>query len=121
MTGASIQVSRGGLQGGGLSGALRRVEAREAGAGRVLLEIGALEPGQTATVTLQGDATPADNDVLARAVRLLDDAQLDYRLKARVAEALERAADPRDGLLEVEALPTSPSLRRALAEIVLAG
>ena len=72
-------------------------------------------------MTLQGDATPADNDVLARAVRLLDDAQLDYRLKARVAEALERAADPRDGLLEVEALPTSPSLRRALAEIVLAG
>ena len=121
VTGASIQVSRGGLQGGGLSGALRRVEAREASAGRVLLEIGALEPGQTATVTLQGDATPADNDVLARAVRLLDDAQLDYRLKARVAEALERAADPRDGLLEVEALPTSPSLRRALAEIVLAG
>ena len=74
----------------------------------------------TVTVTLQGDVAPPANDVRARVFRLLDDAQLDYRLKAKVADALERAQDPRDGLLEVEALPTSPSLRRALAEIVLA-
>ncbi len=101
-------------------GAVTPLPAREIQPGRVLIELGTLDPAQAAQVTIEGDASAAPNNVRARVFALLDEMQLDYRLKSRLADALGRPADPRDGLLEVAALPVSQEVRAALAEIVLA-
>lgn len=111
VTGASIAVG----------GRMSRGELRPAGRGGVLIGIGPVEPGQRVQVTLAGDLAPAANDVPGRVFELLDRAQIAYGLKGRLRDAIARAADPRDGLLEVAADPdATPALRAAIAEIVLA-
>ena len=110
VTGASIAVG----------GRLSRGELRPAGRGGVLVPLGPVPPGQRVQVTLTGDLGPAANDVPGRVFELLDRAQIPFGLKTRVRDAIARADDPRDGLLEVAASDAPEALRAALAEIVLA-
>ncbi|GAB3286152.1 TIM-barrel domain-containing protein [Kineosporia babensis] len=77
----------------------------------------------TAQLRVELGPTPRlrGNDVAGLTFRLLDRAQIDYQLKARVMEVIGAGSSSGARLLRLQALDLDPELLSAIGEILLAG
>ena len=92
--------------------------------GSLRVDLGAHPTGRPLTVDLSGDLTLTNGDVVDRIFDLLDQAQADYRMKARVHDTV-LALPPAEAALALQGIaaqdPTlTPALLEAVLEVLLA-
>ena len=87
--------------------------------GSVRVKLGTVDTAVGVTASIAGDRTLGHNDVQGRAFDLLDEAQIEYGLKAAIWEAV-RDRPPSEAALTLGGLEAPSALSGALSEILLA-
>ncbi len=92
----------------------------DAAARTLTVSLGEVPFGETLTLRFAKPLVLAENDVVARCVRILDGAHISYELKERIRRILTDTADTRRIPAELPALDTPDAVCQALTEVLLA-
>ncbi len=89
--------------------------------GSITVDVGALPTGTPTTIQVDGDRALAGADIAERIYRLLDDAQIEFGVKAKVWQAVESGERYSSVVLSLHGMNLEPALLSALSELLLAG